>query len=199
MGCIKLPSGDYTKLVEESLGHLIDVHSPGSREPSGGSRRRPEIEGGYKLKVWSLAEKVVHPSGVEWTIKNFEPYKAPGTDGIYPILLQEGLKYLLGHLTKVFRASKALRHVSQVWKTTKVVFIPKPGKNGHIYVKDFRHISLTSFLLKTLERLVDRFLKTEPLVKHPLVTSQYAYREGWSTETALHHRVGREERQLRHS
>jgi hypothetical protein len=47
-----------------------------------------------------------------------------------------------------------------------------------------------------LERLVDRFLKTGPLVKHPLAASQYAYREGRSTETALHHLIGRVERQL---
>jgi hypothetical protein len=138
----------------------------------------------------------VYPSGVEWAFKNFEHYKAPGTDGIYPILLQDGLKCLVGTLPKIFRASIALRHVPQVWKTTKVVFIPKPGKNGHIYAKDFRPASLTSFLLNTLERLLDKFLKTGPLVKHPLAASHYAYREGRSDETALHHVVGRVERQL---
>jgi hypothetical protein len=71
-----------------------------------------------------------------------------------------------------------------------------PGKNDHIYAKDFRPISLTPFLLKTLESLVDRFLKTEPLVMHPLAASQYAYREGRSTETTLHHLVDRVEEQL---
>jgi hypothetical protein len=74
------------------------------------------------------SSRLVYPSGVEWAIKTFEPHKAPGTNGIYPILLQEGLKCLLGSLTKVFRAS----HVPQVWKATEVVFLPKPGENGHI-------------------------------------------------------------------
>ena len=133
---------------------------------------------------------------MEWPIKTFEPYKAPGIDGIYPTLLQEGLEHLIGPLTKIFRASIALRYISKVWKTIKVVFIPKPGKNGHIYAKDFIPISLTSFLLKTLERLVDRYLKIGPLVKHPLAATQYAYRECRSTETALHHLVSRVERQL---
>jgi hypothetical protein len=176
--------------VEESLGH------DGSQGTFGGSGGRTELEGGYKPKVWRLAPKVVHPSGVEREINTFEPYKAPCTDGIYPILLQEGLKCLLGPLTKVFRASIALRHIPQVWKATKVVLIPKPGKNGHIHAKDFRPISLTSFLLKSLERLFVRFLKTGPLVKHPLAASHYAYTEGTSTETALHHLVGRAEGQL---
>jgi hypothetical protein len=71
-----------------------------------------------------------------------------------------------------------------------------PGKNGNIYAKDFRPIRLTSFLLKTLEILVDRFLKTGPLVKHSLAASQYAYTESKSTETALHHLVSRVERAL---
>jgi hypothetical protein len=58
--------------------------------------------------------------------------------------------------------------------------------------RDFKHF----LLLLTLERLVDRYLKTGPLVRHPLAATQYAYREGRSTETALHHLVGRVERQL---
>ena len=108
LGCIKLPSGGYTESVEESLGHLVDLHFPGSQGPSGSSGEGPMIEGGYKPKEWRLAAKVVYPSGVEWDIKTFEPYKAPGTDRIYPILLQDGLEYLVGPLTKIFRASIAL-------------------------------------------------------------------------------------------
>jgi hypothetical protein len=56
---------------------------------------------------WRLAAKVVYPNGVEWAIKTFEPYRAPGIDGIYPILLQKGLKYLVGPPTKIFRGSIA--------------------------------------------------------------------------------------------
>jgi hypothetical protein len=44
--------------------------------------------------------------------------------------------------------------------------------------------------------LVDRFIKTGPLVKYPLAASQYAYRESRSTETALHHFLSRVEKQL---
>jgi hypothetical protein len=31
LDCIKLPTGDYTGSVKEILGHLMDVHFPGSR------------------------------------------------------------------------------------------------------------------------------------------------------------------------
>ena len=102
---------------------------------------------------------------------------------------------MLGPLTKVFRASIALRYVSQAWRTPKVVFVPKPDENGHVKAKDFRLISLISFLLKT--SLVDRFMKNGPLIKHTLAASQYVYREGGSTETALHHLVSKMEVQLK--
>jgi hypothetical protein len=103
---------------------------------------------------------------------------------------------LLGLLTKIFRASIALKYVLQTWRGTKVIFIPKPGKNSHTLTKDFRSISLTSFLLKSLERLVDNFLKNDPLTLYPLTSSQYAYREGRSIDTALYHLVSRIETQL---
>jgi hypothetical protein len=99
-------------------------------------------------------------------------------------------------LLNFFGASIAPRHVPQTWRATKGVFIPKPGRNDHIKDKGFRPISLPSFVLKTLEQLVDRFLKTGPLVQHLLAASQYAYRDGRSTETPLHHLMVRVEKQL---
>jgi hypothetical protein len=75
------------------------------------------------------------------------------------------------------------------------VFIPKPGRNSHCGPKDFRPISLTSFLLKT-ERLVDRYLRDEVLVLKPLHSNQHAYQAGKSVETALHQLVVRVEKAL---
>ncbi len=41
-------------------------------------------------------------------------------------------------------------------------------------------------MLKTLERLTDRFLKEGTMTRHPLKEYQHAYQRGKSTETALH-------------
>jgi predicted ABC-type ATPase len=60
----------------------------------------------------------------------------------------------------------------------------------------FRPISLTSFLLKTMERLVDRFLRDEILALWPLHPNQHAYQAGKSVETALHQLVIRVEKAL---
>lgn len=57
------------------------------------------------------------------------------TDDIY-LALQKRLSELL--LTKFFRASIDLRYVPKAWTDTKVVFIPKTGRNRHILVKDYK-------------------------------------------------------------
>jgi len=77
-----------------------------------------------------------------------------------------------------------------------VVFLPKSGRNGHILAKDFKPANLTIFILITLERLVDRFLKSGTLLLKPSASSQYVYRESRSTDTALHHLVSGVETQL---
>jgi hypothetical protein len=46
-----------------------------------------------------------------------------------------------------------------------------------------------TFLLKTTERLIDRFLRGEILAFMPLHPNQHAYQAGKSVETALHQLV----------
>jgi hypothetical protein len=42
-----------------------------------------------------------------------------------------------------------------------------------------------SFILKTLEKLLDRHIRNGVLAEKPLHHNQYAYRAGMSSETAL--------------
>jgi hypothetical protein len=67
-----------------------------------------------------------------------------------------------------------------------VTFIPKPGKFDYTEAKAYRPISLSSFLLKTMEKLVDRHIRDRVLRIHPLHRNQHVYQIGKSTETALH-------------
>jgi hypothetical protein len=117
-------------------------------------------------------------------------------DGIFPALLQEGQKILIPYLIRNFRACLATGYVPSMWRQVKVVFKPKPGRNSYCGPKDFRPISLTSFLLKTLERLADRYLRDEVLALKPLHPNQHAYQAGKSVETVLHQLVVRVEKAL---
>ena len=71
-----------------------------------------------------------------------------------------------------------------------MVFIPKPGK-PLTQAKSLRPISLMSFILKTLEKLLDRHIRGGVLVGKPLHLNQFAYKAGMSTDTALYQVVHR--------
>ena len=141
-----------------------------------------------------LASRVITPEKVKWAVSSFSPFKSPGRDGIFPALLQYGLEFLLKPLVRLFRKCLALGYIPVSWRDIKVIFIPKPGRKSYDLAKSFRPISLSSYLLKTMERLVDRFIRDGPLLEHPLHVNQHAYQCGKSVDTALHELVSRIER-----
>ena len=112
-------------------------------------------------------------------------------------MLQQGFELLAGKLLMLLRASLALGYIPVSWRHTRVVFIPQPGKTL-TQAKSLRPISLTSFVLKILEKLIDRHIRGGVLVDKPLHQNQYAYRAGMSTETALFQVVKRLEKCLEH-
>ena len=66
-------------------------------------------------------------------------------------------------------------YVPDCWQEARVVVILKAGRALLGSVKDFRPISLTSFILKLLERLTDRYLQEVSFVENPLRKEQRAY------------------------
>ncbi|XP_039298083.1 uncharacterized protein LOC120354713 [Nilaparvata lugens] len=111
-------------------------------------------------------------------------------------MLQQGPKTLLVLLCELFRASLAYGYIPQAWCLSRVVFIPKRGRADYSTAKSFCPINLTSFLLKTLERLVERHLRKVVLPYTLLHRKQHAYQPGKSCETALHQLVSRVEASL---
>jgi hypothetical protein len=73
--------------MEESLKYLLKVHFPGFQETTHPINNpiNQVTEGTYKPREWTLAAKVVSSKGVEWAVKTFDPYKAPGPDEICSI------------------------------------------------------------------------------------------------------------------
>ena len=136
------------------------------------------------------------PARVTWALKSFYPFKSPGPDGIYPVLLQKGEQPIIWPLVRLARASLTLGYVPKAWRGTRVIFILKAGKNGWTSPKDFRPIKLTFFVLKTLERLVHKCIRDKILTAKPLHRDQHVYRAGRSTETALSKAVNLIEDQL---
>ena len=78
---------------------------------------------------------------MEAAINEFQLFKAPGPDGLYPVLLQKGWNQLKGYYHVIFQA--CLRHssVPSVWKVGTGIFLLKPVKESYFEAKSFRMIT----------------------------------------------------------
>ncbi|KAJ8711943.1 hypothetical protein PYW08_008897 [Mythimna loreyi] len=185
LGVLKKPDNSYTQTDHETSKVLLETHFPDcnlleDRSWASVSEHTPtDLD-------WSRAHNVVTEDRIRWAIRTFQPYKSAGLDGVFPALLQWGEYSLVPWLLEIYCACIAHRYVPLIWREVKVIFIPKPGKTDYTQPKAYRPISLTSFLLKTLERLCDRYIRDGPLLERPLHKQQHAYSTGKSTESALH-------------
>ena len=71
--------------MDEAYTHLIEVHFPGSRpatdEPS---KMLPRW---VPSPHWDIAHSIIMEDRITWVFENVSPFKSPGLDGIYPMLL----------------------------------------------------------------------------------------------------------------
>ena len=185
------PPGDQEVNTTNILQYLLNSHFPGC------SRSDDDLAYTHlPQEDWATAREITQTERVAWAVSCFSPFKTGGTDGIFPALLQKGIEVIKHHMSRIMAACLALGYVPKQWRVARVVFIPKPGKASYKEAKSFRPISLTSVLLKTLERLVELHLKQGILVNTPIHKHQHAYQSGLSTESALHDVVRRIERSL---
>uniref|UniRef100_A0AAV2L2L3 Reverse transcriptase domain-containing protein n=1 Tax=Knipowitschia caucasica TaxID=637954 RepID=A0AAV2L2L3_KNICA len=107
--------------------------------------------------------------------------KAPGPDGIPPRVLKLCSEQLAPVLTDIFNLSLRDCAVPNCFKESTIIPIPK--KTPVTCLNDYRPVALTSVLMKTFERLVLDFIKSQiPVSVDPL---QFAYRQNRSVEDAI--------------
>lgn len=114
-------------------------------------------------------------------LKKIKARKAPGPDGICSRMLKDCADQLSEVIQYIFNLSLSLERVPVLWKTSCVVPVPKnahPREPNH-----FRPVALTSHLMKTLERIVLRHLRT--VVSSELDPLQFAYQPGIGVEDAI--------------
>ena len=188
------PLGRCTQSEGETLELFLIARFKNSEVSEEMAARFAALHVGYS--EWRAAARVVTYRRVEWEIDSFAPYKSPGIDRIFLAMLQEGRRIVIPYLVRIFSACLLTGYVPAMWRQVKVVFIPEPSRYSRSRPRDFRLISPTLFLLKTMERLVDRYLRDEALALEPLHPFQHAYQTGKFVETTLHQLVVRVEKAL---
>ena len=128
---------------------------------------------------WNLAGQVINQSKIRLALGTFKSFKSVGTDGIVTTSAA-GAEHLVTHLCRIFRADMAHGFIPEAWRQVKVTYIPKPRKLCYTEAEGYRPISLLSFLLKTMEKVLDRHIRDGALKIHPLHRNQHAYQIGES-------------------
>jgi len=173
LGLLQDEEGDFCQDVGTSLKVLMDTHFPGSIDM---------IEQPEKRKVLNNGEiTYIDCDLVRLSLKSFGKFKAEGPDGFKPVVLQHLPGNVLKGVVNIYRSSMEVGYVPELWRRMRVIFIPKPGKSSYDKAKSFRPITLSNFLLKGLERLIQWELQK----RMPCLQYQHAYTENLSTETAL--------------
>ena len=88
-------------------------------------------------------------------------------------------------LRYIYACQLSLHYTPDVLRTSKIVFIPKLGKDDYCEAKSYRPISLTPFLFKLMERTAAWHIVNKVFKDSPLHKRQHAYRVGRSTESAI--------------
>jgi hypothetical protein len=150
---------------EATMDILTSTSFPGSR-----------IARTEELVLLDIAEQsnrkgLFKPIQAEWrtsaltkdAIASFGANKAAGPDGFKPIALQSLPDICLDKLVLIYDAVMTAGYTPLIWRSARVVYIPKIGKTDYALAKSYRPISLTPFLFKGLERLVHWHLQETTL------------------------------------
>ena len=88
------------------------------------------------------------------SFNSFGPLKVAGPDDIKPIIIQMLDIGMISLITKTYKLVIKTGYTPTAWRQMCVIFLPKIGKSDYASPKSYRLITLSSFLLKGLERVI---------------------------------------------
>lgn len=189
---VKRNDGVHSTNRDDTVDALMQSHFPGCIKfnPTDSNNSVAEVRVNSPSEIDAILE-ATSIIDIEGAVHSFDGYKAPGVDEIFPALMQKASYKLISVLQILFRKSFLLCHIPEEWTGTFVTFIPKADKDNYESTKSFRPISLMSFFLKAMEKIIDRSLRTTNEIERKINPAQHAYRPGRGTASALEGVVAR--------
>ena len=126
--------------------------------------------------VWSVED-------VARLLSELDVTTSSGPDSISPRILKECAYELALSLTGIFNLSLSTGQLPNDWKMANVVPIHKAGER--VMAVNYRPVSLTSIVVKTLERMVHKHIMNFLSELHLLCENQHGFRRFWSCLTQL--------------
>jgi len=181
IGTLEREDGTITKPGTDTLNHLVETHFPNATEIQDTQYNEDTTTLRFLLEwnpSWITYERM------EKALAGFHNKKSPGTDGLKPIVLKHLPNNIKSQLLTLYKGIIKLKFTPTIWKGSNLIFIPKPGKITYKKPKSWRPISLSNYLVKTLEKLCV-WRMDEALLDNPIHTRQHGFRSDRNTETAL--------------
>lgn len=168
----------YSANESETLNVLIEQHFPEADANIIIDQQPSQIN---ENDFMEIDQKVTNELILK-IINEFEKFKTPGIDEIYPVLLQIVDDLIAPILLKVIKFCLKTGFTPLSWQIVKVIFIPKPDKETYSDPRSYRPISLMSYLLKIIEKVVVELIEDKIKRVHKM---QYAYLKERSAVEAL--------------
>ena len=113
------------------------------------------------LRKSSKPSSIIHsinftPQDVFQELSRLDPTKACGPDLLTPLLLKKSAEFICGSLCNLFNQSMSMGTLPEDWTSANVVPVFKKGDRR--IVANYRPISLTSIVVKIMERIICRQL-----------------------------------------
>ncbi len=134
-------------------------------------------------KVTDIGEIHITVPGVEKLLNSLNTNKATGPDGLSGRLLKETAKSTAPLIRAIFQRSLETGSLPEVWKTATVSPIYKKGSRSD--PANYRPVSLTCILCKTMEHIINRHLLNHMEQFNLLADAQHGFRKRRSCETQL--------------
>ena len=179
-------NGEVSDPGLETIQMLTDKHFPNATEVP---HLTYSVENSRPMsEVKLMYQKWINDILIRKALAGFDTKKSPGPDDLKPVIFEYLTPIYIDYLNLIYKSCIFLHYTPRLWKETKVIFIPKPGKESYRDPKAFRPISLSNYFLKGLERLA--VWKTEKSLKDfPIHQKQHGFQAGRSTETAISNTV----------
>ena len=176
IGVSLMKTNGETAAPADTLVELMDTHFPDSvtTNDEGEGEGAPDalVEHGPHKEEVSKVVDFITVNKVRAAFNSFGAKKAAGPDGMNPLVLQNLDEGTYNNITELYKRAIITGHTPRAWRQMKVVFLPKEGKDDYGKAKAYRPITLSNFILKGLERIVQWYTKEYLVKKAPICSTR---------------------------
>ena len=122
---------EFTKSPQETLNYLFDILSLGSQQTENHATSSDSVDNAFmRPEDTEMIANICSFERMDTAINEFQPFKAPEPDRLYPVLLPKGWNPLKEYYHVIFQACLRLSYVPLAWIEGTDIFLPNPERKA---------------------------------------------------------------------